>query len=444
MKHYLDSITPDSFSGILYACEGIRGGYVLLNGPTGCKFYHSAIADNQLLRPSVFERYNYADFYSFGQPRIPCTYLDNGDYVYGSADKLRAALSFLLENVSMKLLCVVNSPGAALIGDDLKGIVSLVPADIPVITIQTPGYSLDLAKGHEFAVKALIEALAPEKRTEEERDMDRAAGRFRVNLLGRSIFHKNHEGDIDEIRRMLELCGMEMNAAVCAGCSTEEFLQIGKADLNLVIEPEFGLSTAELLKERYGTPFYVCDGLPVGFDAAEKMMKDIDAIRQEMTENASHLDRFLQDAGMARGRAYAFISRMNQITGLPLGVPFAVEGSCSEILGYTRFLSGYMGMKPDGIMISEYNRELGESSLRTYLEQEEIGYLMGKDPDRMDPEIVLASGNTIARLKLEKKKFSGIETSLPTIGYYDVVPKTFLGIRGALLLIEMVLNGLDF
>ena len=35
------SISPDSVTGMIFAMEGIRNVIVLLNGPMGCKFYHS-------------------------------------------------------------------------------------------------------------------------------------------------------------------------------------------------------------------------------------------------------------------------------------------------------------------------------------------------------------------------------------------------------------------
>ena len=59
-------------------------------------------------------------------------------------------------------------------------------------------------------------------------------------------------------------------------------------------------------------------------------------------------------------------------------------------------------------------------------------------------EIVLADGCIIAKLKLLRHVFSGIEIALPTIGYVNVIPKTHLGLHGALLLIEQIINGLTF
>ena len=59
-----------------------------------------------------------------------------------------------------------------------------------------------------------------------------------------------------------------------------------------------------------------------------------------------------------------------------------------------------------------------------------------------EAELVFSDANVIAALMLENKRFCGIEARLPGMGYTDLVPKTHLGVRGALFLIEQVLNGL--
>ena len=120
---YLTSITPDSFSGLIFGFEGMQNTVVALNGPTGCKFYHSSVSDDQGLRQKEFDPLNYPLLYYFGQPRVPCTYLDKRDYIYGSRMKLEELLNFIKKESPADLLIVVNSPGAALIGDNLSQIV---------------------------------------------------------------------------------------------------------------------------------------------------------------------------------------------------------------------------------------------------------------------------------------------------------------------------------
>jgi nitrogenase molybdenum-iron protein alpha/beta subunit len=113
MTFYSENITPDSLSGAIFAIEGIKDACVVLNGPTGCKFYHSAISDSQYVRSLSFDPLAYSGRFYFGQPRVPCTYLDGHDYVYGSGEKLSKILQSVIQK-NFKLIAVINSPGAAL------------------------------------------------------------------------------------------------------------------------------------------------------------------------------------------------------------------------------------------------------------------------------------------------------------------------------------------
>lgn len=430
MPDYLQNITPDSISGILFALEGLERTVVLLNGPTGCKFYHSATSDNQTIRQFEFDPLNYPEKWYFGQPRVPCTYLDSRDYIYGSREKLTEALEFLRENVSFDLLCVVNSPGAALIGDDLSGIVGRTIPDKPYLTLETPGFSSDICSGYETAAIELAGRFGP-KRAEKKK-----AGT--VNILGLSIYHRNWAGDKEELSRLFRLCGIGVNCFLCAGCTPEALGTLAEAELNVVLNPEYGLKTAQYLKDCFGVPFYVCDGPPVGFSATEKMMREICMLLHAEDKAC------LTDSEKARGRVYPFVSRINSLTGLPKGVSFAVEGTYSELYAYIAFLSRYFGMIPECAAVRNERCDCFKGRLLNLLGDLGASDAAARDLLQTNSELVFASGNTIARLKLGNHVFSGIEIALPSLGYVDVVPKTHLGVRGALLLTEQVLNGVIF
>ena len=438
MSGYLTSITPDSFSGIIFALEGISRSAVLLNGPTGCKFYHSSISDNQMIRQKEFDPLNFPEKWYFGQPRVPCTYLDNDDYIYGSMDKLEEALEYIRDNFRYEILCLVNSPGAALIGDDLEGISKRIVTNKPVLTLETPGYSSDVCKGYETAALRLIEKL-PLVRTLESagaaapRSPDRS-----VNILGLSLYHRNCTGDALELRRLMGLCGIEVNCTLFADSDLRSIMGIPKAGLNIVIHPEYALETARLLKERFGTPYYICSGPPIGFSATEAF---VDGICNELDADNT---RFIEDSERARARAYPFISRVNSLTGLPKGVSFAVEGTYSELYAYTSFLVRYFGMIPECAAVLSPSCDAFRDELHDLYK--EFGFEDALERDILDTsaELVFASGNTIAGLKLRKHIFTGIETALPTLGYVDVIPKTHLGVQGALTIVEQVLNGMVY
>lgn len=428
-KSYLTNITPDSLSGLTFAFEGLHNTIVLMNGPTGCKFYHSATSDNQALRQEEFDPLNYPELWYFGQPRIPCTYLDKRDYVYGSRDKIIEALEFLSTHLSFDLLVVLNSPGAALIGDDLDSIVSEVIHDTPVITVETPGYSEHIWDGYSKACKYLIDLLVLPPSGKKRRKKT-------VNILGLSIFHKYYQGDMEELRRLLGLCDIEINTFLCCDCSVEEIRKMADADLNIVLHPDYGTTPAIYLEEKFGTPYITCEGLPVGYSSTESFMHRLCAI---LDTSSGEFDIASEKA---RARSYIYLSRINSLTGLPKGVKFAVHGTASECLGYAGFLIKYLGMNADCISVLSDKDSTDYRKLSELLSLYHMEHALEKDILSTDAAIVFADGNIIAKLKARHLAFSGIEISLPSLGYIDVIPKTHLGISGGLLITEEVINGL--
>ena len=407
----LKSISPDSITGMIFAVEGMENAVVLLNGPMGCRFYHSTTSRFLTVRPVLFlpegedgkkapVDYNTLNDWFFRQDRVPCTYLDGYDYVYGTAAKVGAAMEYVAKNVDFDIIAIVNSPGAALIGDNLLELAREKLGRKRVVMLESSGYSREFEDGYREASLALLKQVGAPMW---EGKKGKTGGKKTVNLLGLSIWHRYWQGDLEELERLFKLCGIEVNAALCAGCSFDEFSRIPEADLNVVLYPESGLASAEYLKESLGMPYYRCETLPVGFSATEKMFSDI--CRLLSCPDAA----LKEESGRARALAWYKISEISTAYGKPKGVRFFADGCPSLAKAYTEFLEGYLGM------------ERSEAE---------------------DAELVFSNANVISELMLKNKSFCGIETSLPGIGYTDLVPKTHMGIKGSLFLIEQVLNGL--
>ncbi|SNS16377.1 Nitrogenase molybdenum-iron protein, alpha and beta chains [Anaerovirgula multivorans] len=440
MKFYSRNITADSLTGAVFALEGIRRSAVIMNAPTGCKFYHSAISDNQYPRQISFDPLNYPETFYFGQPRVPCTYLDSYDYVYGSKDKLNALLDFI-HGEDYALVAIVNSPGAALIGDDLEGIARAKLPHTPLLVIENPGFSQSFYKGFQDTLQALLKNLPLVKGLKKKNS---------INLIGISIFNKYYRGDIEEIERLLKLCGIETNCVLCADTSLDDLRRIPQAALNVILYPELGLDIARYLEEAYGMPYFLFDkGLPIGFDLTEAFLS---GVCEKLYGDALPTDEGLKDQQSsftmelekARVDAYLHLSRIHSLTGLPRGVTFSVEALSSSLYAYTDFFLNYLGMIPNAIDHIKDDPCLFTDKLRTLLEKHHLEQGLHQSVYEAESDLVFSNGSTIAQLKLKGHAFSGIEIELPSLGYIDVFPKTHLGIKGSLLLVEQILNGMNF
>lgn len=109
-----DASEPDSLMGAILVIEGIEDAVVLLNGPTGCKTFYGWISNLQYPRSDHLNPGRFLQEFYFGQARVPTTYLDEQDYVFGGSEKLERIFDAIAAE-SYALIGIVNSPGAALI-----------------------------------------------------------------------------------------------------------------------------------------------------------------------------------------------------------------------------------------------------------------------------------------------------------------------------------------
>ncbi|KIR01239.1 nitrogenase-related protein [Lachnospiraceae bacterium TWA4] len=265
--------------------------------------------------------------------------------------------------------------------------------------LESPGYSIDFYTGYETAFIESIKQLGSKL----WKNSTRKTSRPKVNLLGLSIWNRYLDGDLKELKRLFDLCQIDVNCCLFANNSLEEFTNFLDADLNVVLYPEMAKNAVRLID----MPYYICENLPIGFDATEKIFTDIC--------NLLHTDvsPLLEESARARALSWFHLDNIHQISGRPNGASFAVEGSPSQITSYSKFFSEYLGMIEDTADILETNAEL-----------------------------VFADANTIAILKTRHAPFCGIEINNPSMGYIDLLPKTQMGVTGSLFLIEQVLNGL--
>ena len=119
-----------------------------------------------------------------------------------------------------------------------------------------------------------------------------------VNLFGFYTYQQNLEGDREEIRRLLSLCGITVNCIAGADCTLESFRKIPEADLNILCCPERCEKTGAYLKEVLKLPVYDAGGFPIGFDQTERFVKEISELLHTDCRPA------LEDIEKARARAF--------------------------------------------------------------------------------------------------------------------------------------------
>ena len=443
-ERYLRSITADYITGVVSACEGIHGSLVLLNGPLGCRFYHSYAFGKNLIRESelwglrgqlelsdaMYDRLVRSQYFA-GTPQVPGSNLRYEDYIFGTGEQLERALQDILAERSYSMAVVIQTPGTSLMGEGLESLIQKTAEEFqtPSVFIESPEFSTNSCVGYDETMVRLLKQFV-------EKKLEKKKTGTTVNLFGFYTYQQNLEGDREEIRRLLSLCGITVNCIAGADCTLESFRKIPEADLNILCCPERCEKTGIYLKEVLKLPVYDAGGFPIGFDQTERFVKEISELLHTDCRPA------LEDIEKARARAFYYIARCLGPAGFPEELRYAVEGESSVLCGYVDYLSRYLGIRPEAIReLPAKGSGSGGERLRRMLKGMNAEEVLGRDLTRVDNAVILGSAGTIMETFLHSQNVYGIETMGGAAEYIHVVPQTYLGSTGALYLLEQLING---
>lgn len=441
---YLRNTTADYITGAVSACEGVRDSVVLLNGPLGCRFYHGYASGQGVLKPSelwhlrgelrldgAMDDHLLRSQYFAGTPQVPGSNLRYEDYIFGSRDQLRRALNDIFAERRYSLLAVIQTPGTSLIGEALEGELEAISQEygVPCLFIESPELSGNSFIGYDECTARLLELLLPKGDAKPRR-----SGK-RVNLFGFHTYQKYLEGDLDEVTRLLGLCGVEVNCAMGANCPIERLRSIPESDANIYFAPERCGKTRDCLRSACGLPELDFGVMPIGFDLTERFVREVCALLDAEPSPA------LEDIEAARARAFYYIARYTGGRGFQADTRYAVEGEYSLLCSYVDYLSGYMGLRPEAVHPLYTQSSQAKPRLEKLLSNLGCSDALERDIARVKDAILIGGANTILEAEAYSENIYGIEIASPSSGYINVIPKTHLGCRGALFLLEQVLNG---
>ena len=423
-----ESIDADGLTGALLALEGIEDAAVILHGPTGCRGHHSAMSERAFPRDIAEERLNYVERFYFGQPRIPTTYLDGDDFIFGAKEKLAGAIRTVLAR-KPGILAVVNSPSAALIGEDLGDCMAEAATRVPCVAMEMPPISRSMAEGYQQAILSVLESL----------DLRRGSARpWTVSLIGLSIAHRHWAGSLAELRRLLALCGIEVLCAPGAGSPIADWFSIPSAAHHVVVHDEYADRIAAWLTNRFGaSAVFPRVGAPVGFEATEQWLSQVaDAVGADPSTA-------LEDIREQRRRVSRHMGRISGIGSALKGMTCSIHADPSISLPLTAFLYSYLGILPLSVTTPGCSNSRHEGVLKGFLSKIGSSDAWQADWESVGADFLFSDGHRVNQRLAAGYSEGGIELLLPLGREVDFVQKSFLGAVGATYLVECVVNSVS-
>lgn len=276
-----------------------------------------------------------------GAMMTPCTTLLEKHVVFGGEERLRDQIKSTFELMNGDLFVTVSGCIPALIGDDVEGVVSeFKTEEYPaIINVKSSGFNGTSYDGYELLLDAIVDQYLEEKPLQ----------KGLVNILGiQPCQHIYWKGDLELIKKNLDALGLETNQIFGGRYGVEGVKNIPAAELNIVLNSWQGVETAKKLKEKFGTPYIVYPGLPIGPIETTRFLRTV----------AGHLDvnQELLDRWIATQTQIAYDDFNMIATSLYMGfcnVYYAVVAESNMAIGLVRYLTNECGLLPATVIITD-------------------------------------------------------------------------------------------
>lgn len=405
----LDMIRMDGFWGSILAAESVKGCGAVMHGPGGCRIMLSGISTQSIVREFNVRE---GPFY-FNEPRIPCTYLDEEDYINGADYKL----SDLLFGMNEKVAFVVQSPGTSLIGDDLNGAAYRSGFRGKVVIQEENHMSEPFHVGYDATVSELVSELCvPSKRNGSK-----------VIVLGIPVSMDGWEDTVEEFRTYISSMDLE-TVFLGSDCSVDDIVCSGDAAACITVLPEFCRRTSEAYL-KLGIPTIKTE-VPVGFRNTKLW---IEALAKAMGADPGKALEILDRSSM---RASSILKGAIS-GGLALRcATYSMDVDSTVALPLARWLYDYLAMFPEEIAVMPWWEDCFLDDFHAFLshihsEEALVGSLT---PKRCD---VMFAGGQIAAL-LRKNGLCSVDIPLigPPTHKLRFVGRPFLGAKGAMHMLD--------
>ena len=382
-----------------------------------------------------------------GGGQISSTNTGTKEVVFGGENKLRTLTENAFKVLDADLFVLLSGCTSGIIGDDIVSIANEFREEgRPVVGAETSGFTGNNYQGHELVVNSIIEQFVGDVTPKVQKGL--------VNVF--SVVPNQDpfwRGDLEEIKRILTSIGLKVNILFgYESAGVFEWQNIPNAEFNILLSPWVGLKTVELLKKKYGTPFFHFPYLPVGGKATSLFLKKLAAFANLDLEKVSAVIKREEE------KFYSYIVGLADFmsdfrSNIPNDLYLVADSEYA--IGVSDYLVNELGLQPKGIFITDVppTDTIKEKILETIetlgKEIREVVYFEsdgGKIQQKLF-ELIGSSkravifGSTWEKILAQMNNNMLIHLSMPIVD--DVIlNKTFTGYTGGLKLTEEIYSGI--
>ena len=238
--------------GAIRVATGMEKVHLVLHAPQGDTY-----AD---LLFTMIERRNH-------RPPVTYTTFQARDLGSDTASLFKSACHDAYNRFKPDLLLVGASCTAELIQDDPGGLAEALDLPIPVVALELPSYQRKENFGADETFFQIVKKLTtPQPRTEN----------ISCNLIGPTALGFRHRDDVEELEKVIQNLGIEVNVVAPMGSEPSDIVNLGAAHFNVLMYPETGESACRYLEKSLEQPF--TKTVPIGVGALSDFINEIETI----------------------------------------------------------------------------------------------------------------------------------------------------------------------
>ncbi|GGB33697.1 light-independent protochlorophyllide reductase subunit B [Roseibium aquae] len=314
------------------------------------------------------------------RPPVTYTTFQARDLSGDTAEIFKTACTDAAERFSPDVLLVGASCTAELIQDDPGGLAKTLGLAMPAVPLELPSYQKKENWGAAETFYRLVRACAGSER----RDRPESAQRV-CNILGPSSLGFRNRDDIEEVKKLLDLLGVEVNVIAPLGASARDLMRLPDAGFNIVLYPEIAGSAAKWLARIHGQELVTI--VPIGVGATRDFIADVARVAGVDPQPA-----------LAAGERLSWYSRSidsNYLTGKRV----FIFGDATHAIAAARIADEELGFKVCGL--GTYTRELARD-VRIAAAQYGVEALITDDHLAVEDAIFAAQPELVLGTQMER------------------------------------------
>jgi nitrogenase molybdenum-iron protein alpha/beta subunit len=335
-----DPVVGCALEGVSNIIAGIRDISIVLHSPQGCASTVALGYDNHET--------------DFTQRKVACTRLFETDIIMGATEKLRDLIFKANAAYKTKVMFVIGTCSADIIGEDIEGLCRQMQPKIGalLIPIYSGGFRGDFYAGMDIGLNTLLQFVHP---------WDGAKLPRTVNLIApQASLNPTWWADLKWTESVLLAMDVEVHCVFPREVSIEEISKAAEASANILLTHDMGYAFVDKMENAFGVPTILHDlPLPIGLKNTARWLRalgeyfDRSAVAEQLIESGE-----TRVTSTLRRRGLMIIPRYRNAR-------IAISADASMTIGLVRMLFEELEMIPDLLLVRSNSKQA-----RTVLETE--------------------------------------------------------------------------